>query len=139
MEEGAVPHDIPREINVLTEAVIGAAIEVHRELGPGLLESLYEEAFCIELGRRGLPFRRQVPVPVVYKEQVLQGTLRLDLVIAEIIILELKAVDALLPIHEAQLLSYLKLTNLPVGLLINFHSPRLKDGIKRLANTKRKS
>ena len=119
-------------INALTESVIGVAIEVHRLLGPGLLESVYEKALCRELTLRQIPFEQQVQVPLDYKGESLDAHLRLDLVINRTLILELKAVDHLLPIHEAQLLTYLKLSNLPVGLLLNFYETRLKDGLKRL-------
>lgn len=104
----------------LTERVIGAAIEVHRALGPGLLESAYEECLCHELFLRGLAFQRQVPLPVSYKGITLDGGCRLDLVIEESLILELKCVEHILPVHEAQLLTYLKMTRKRVGLIINF-------------------
>jgi GxxExxY protein len=116
----------------LTEQVIGAAIEVHRVLGPGLLESAYEECLCYELSQRGLTFQRQVPLPVVYKEVKLDCGYRIDLVVMERLIVELKTVEQLLPIHEAQLLTYLKLKGIHTGLLINFHVALLKNGIKRL-------
>jgi len=119
-------------INALTESVIGAGIEVHRELGPGLLESVYEKALCRELTLRSIPFEQQVQVPLSYKGEPLDTHLRLDLVVDQVLILELKAVDRLLPIHEAQLLTYLKLSHLPVGLLLNFYETKLKDGLKRL-------
>jgi GxxExxY protein len=99
--------ELDRGINALSEQVIGAAIEVHRELGPGLLESIYEQALCLELKLQGIPFDRQAFLPVHYKGELLDGTLRLDMIIAGVIIVELKAVEALLPVHEAQLLSYL--------------------------------
>ena len=119
-------------INALSERVIGAAIEVHRELGPGLLESIYEQALCRELQLGGVPFERQATLPASYKGELLDSFLRLDLVVSQTIIVELKAVDVILPIHEAQLLSYLKLAHKPLGLLINFHAPTLKQGLKRL-------
>jgi len=119
-------------IDALTHAVIGAAIEVHQLLGPGLLESLYERALCRELALREIPYQRQVNIPVRYKGELIEGNLRLDLVVANTLIVELKAVDRILPIHEAQLLSYLKLSDLHVGLVINFHAIRIKDGLKRL-------
>jgi GxxExxY protein len=118
----------------ITEAIIGAAIEVHRHLGPGLLESIYEAALAYELTQRGLSVERQKPVSVAYKELKFEEGLRLDLFIAGEVIVELKCVDAILPIHEAQLLSYLKLTGCKVGLLINFKVPILRNGIKRLIN-----
>jgi len=133
---GMVDEDLMMgRINALTESVIGAAIEVHRELGPGLLESVYEKALCRELTLRQIPYERQVQVPLDYKGASLDAHLRLDLVVDRSLILELKAVDHLLPIHEAQLLTYLKLSHLPVGLLLNFYETRLKNGIKRLART----
>ncbi|MBV8884157.1 MAG: GxxExxY protein [Chroococcidiopsidaceae cyanobacterium CP_BM_RX_35] len=119
------------EMNQLTGAVIGAAIEVHRLLGPGFLESVYEEALCVELQLRKIPFTRQLVVGVNYKgQQVGEG--RLDLLVANTLIVELKAIENLVPIHEAQVLSYLKMTNHPLALLINFKVPVLKDGIRRI-------
>jgi len=118
----------------LTESIIGAAIEVHRHLGPGLLESAYEECLCYELAQAGLKFERQIELPVLYKGLKLDCGYRLDLVIEGSVILELKTVDQLLPIHSAQLLTYLKLSGLTVGLLLNFNEPVLKKGIKRLVN-----
>jgi GxxExxY protein len=118
----------------ITEAIIGAAIEVHRQLGPGMLESVYEAVLAYELAQRGLEVERQKAVPLVYKELSFDEGYRLDLLVAGQVIVELKCVEALLPIHEAQLLSYLKLTGLRVGLIINFKVPVLKQGIKRLVN-----
>lgn len=120
--------------NELTERVIGACIEIHRALGPGLLDSAYEECLCYELSRAGIKFERQKPLPVHYKEVNLECGHRLDLVVDQKLIVELKAVDELAPIHEAQLLTYLKLSGLTLGLLINFNVPVLKAGIKRIAN-----
>ena len=117
----------------LTELVIGACIEVHRHLGPGLLESAYEECLCHELWLAGLGFARQRPLAVRYKGIELDCGYRLDIVVQEQLILELKAVDRLLPVHEAQLLTYLKLTDLDVGLLINFNIAVLRQGVRRLA------
>ncbi len=119
--------------NEISGEVIGACIEIHRTLGPGLLESAYEECLCYELSRRGLSFLRQLPLPVTYKEVKLDCGYRVDLIVADTLILELKTVETLLPIHEAQLLTYLKLMKKPLGLLINFNVPILKQGIKRLA------
>ena len=116
----------------LTERVIGAAIEVHRHLGPGLLESAYEECLHWELEQARLTVLRQVPLPVLYKEVKLDAGYRLDLVVEGQLIVELKTVEKLLPIHEAQLLTYLKLSGLRTGLLLNFNSTVLKDGIKRI-------
>ena len=115
----------------LTESIIGAAIEVHKELGPGLMESAYEECLCHELSVRDLPFQRQVPLPVCYKKIKLDCGYRMDIVVGNTVVLELKSIEIILPIHEAQLITYLKLSRLPVGLLINFNVPLLKDGILR--------
>lgn len=119
-------------LNELTGCVIGFAIEIHRVLGPGLLESAYEECLAYELSHAGLVFKRQHPLPVVYKEVRLDCGYRLDLVIEDNLILELKSVTSLLPVHEAQLLTYLKLSGIHTGLLVNFNVPVLKSGIKRL-------
>ena len=119
-------------INDLTREVIGAAIEIHRTLGPGLLESAYEECFCHELQLRNINFERQKPLPVVFKEVSLDCGYRLDLLVMNALVVEIKAVETLLPIHEAQLLTYLKLGGWNIGLLINFNIPVLKNGIKRM-------
>jgi len=116
----------------LIEKIIGAAIEVHRSLGPGLLESAYEECLCYELGQQGLNFQRQIPLPVVYKGVRLDCGYRIDPIVENKTVLELETVDRLLPIHQAQLLTYLKLGGYGMGLLMNFHSAVLKDGIKRV-------
>jgi GxxExxY protein len=116
----------------LTESVIGAAIEVHRALGPGLLESAYEACLCREFNLRGLAFQRQVPLPVEYKGVNLDCGYRLDLIVQDEVVLELKCVEHLLPVHDAQLLTYLKLTHKRVGLIINFNVATLvKGGIVR--------
>jgi GxxExxY protein len=117
--------------NEITQQIIGAAIEVHRQLGPGLLESAYEECLCHELTIRKLNFERQKPIPLVYKEAKLDCGYRLDLLVEGRIVVELKSVDGLGPIHEAIILTYLKLSGHKPGLLINFNVPLLKDGIKR--------
>jgi GxxExxY protein len=117
----------------LSEAVIGRAIEVHRQLGPGLLESTYEECLCLELREYGLAVRRQVNVPIMYKGKAIAAIYRLDLVVAERIVIEVKAVEKLAPVHEAQLLTYLKHTGISTGLLFNFNVPVLRDGMKRLS------
>ena len=122
------------DINKLTGEVIGAAIEVHKALGPGLLESAYEECLCRELFLRKMPLKRQEPLPIEYKGVKLDCGYRLDIVVADQLIVELKACESLQPVHEAQLLTYLKLTGIKVGLLINFNVPVLKDGIKRMVN-----
>jgi GxxExxY protein len=112
----------------VTEAVIGAAIEVHRIVGPGLLESAYEECLCHELHLRGMSFLRQVPLPVTYKGIHLDCGYRIDLIVNDAIILELKCIDHILPVHEAQLLTYLKMANKRVGLIFNFHVAMLTRG-----------
>jgi len=124
--------EINSEVDRLARAVIGAAIEVHRCLGPGLLESMYEEALCIELAERGIAFTQQVEVAILYKGRPI-GAGRLDLLVGERLIVELKAVDALAPIHTAQALTYLRITGQHLALLINFNVPILRDGIKRVA------
>lgn len=116
----------------LTEKIIGAAIEVHKTIGPGLLESAYEECLAHEMRLRGLNFERQVPLPVAYKGVTLDCGYRLDFLVERAVVLELKALDALQPIHEAQLLTYLRLGGWAVGLLINFNVLVLKNGIKRV-------
>lgn len=122
------------EINELTETIIGAAIEVHRALGPGLLESAYEECLCRELRLRDVPFERQRPLPIEYKGAKLDCGYRLDVLVAGRVVVEIKAVAALEPIHEAQLLTYLRLGGWSVGLLMNFNVAVLKSGIKRMVN-----
>lgn len=125
-----MPTSQPRD--PLTEQVIGAAIEVHRILGPGLLESAYEACLCYELSQRGITFQRQVALPVIYKTVVLDCGYRIDLLVQDRLIVELKTVEQLLPIHEAQLLTYMKLRGVGTGLLLNFNVPVLKYGIKRM-------
>lgn len=120
--------------NAITEQVIGAAIEVHREVGPGLLESVYEKCLCHELALRDISFARQVPLPLEYKGLKLECGYKVGIVVEASVIVELKTVEALLPIHEAQLLTYLKLHGAKVGLLINFNVPVLKDGVKRMVH-----
>ncbi len=115
----------------VTEQVIGCAIEVHRALGPGLLEAVYEECLCHELHENGLGFQRQIPVPVTYKAVNLETGFRADLVIEKELLIEIKAVERLLPVHQAQVLTYLKLSGIPKGLLLNFNTRVLKDGIRR--------
>ena len=119
------------ELNKPTEQVIGAAIEVHRAVGSGLLESAYEECLCQELDLRQIPFERQLPLSVEYKGARLDCGYRLDLLVAKAVVVEIKVVSVLEQIHEAQLLTYLKLGGWKLGLLINFNVPLLKDGIKR--------
>jgi GxxExxY protein len=116
----------------LTRQIYGAAIEVHRELGPGLLESAYEECLCREFELRRIPFRRQLELPIIYKGLQLSCGYRIDVLVDDAVILEIKSVEATLPIHEAQLLTYLRLSQKRVGLLMNFNSLLMKDGIARL-------
>jgi GxxExxY protein len=123
----------------VTERVIGAAIEVHRILGPGLLESAYQEALQHELTLQDLRFARQIAVPLVYKNAPLGTALRLDLVVEDAVIIEVKSVQKIEAIHEAQLLTYLRLTGLKAGLLLNFNVPALRHGIKRISNSLRPS
>jgi GxxExxY protein len=120
--------------DALTEEIIGGAIEVHRQLGPGLLESVYEECLALELDLRGLRFERQRPLAIRYKGKRLPVDLRVDLWVDRRVIVELEAVEALLPVHEAQLLTYLRLSDTRVGLLINSNVPVLRDGLKRMLN-----
>ena len=122
------------EKDPLTEKVIGCAIEVHRVLGPGLLENVYQQALAYELSQVGLSFELEVPLSVDYKKVHLDCGYRLDVLVEEYLIIELKSVDELTGIHAAQLLTYLKLSNLKTGLLINFNVQRLVDGIKRISN-----
>jgi GxxExxY protein len=122
-------------VDKLAHDVIGAAIEVHRHLGPGYLEAVYEAALVVEFSLRKIPFQRQVPIGVQYKGQVVGGG-QLDLLIGDLLVVELKAVEDLAAIHTAQVISYLKITNRQLGLLINFNVPVLKDGIRRVELTK---
>ena len=119
------------DINQITKIIIGCAIEVHKELGPGLLESAYEECLVYELRKAGLNAERQVPVPVIYKEIKLECGYRMDILVEKTVIVELKTVDSLIPVHEAQILTHMKFAKKEVGLLINFNVILLKNGIKR--------
>jgi len=121
-------------LDQITSDIIGAAIEVHRALGPGLLESAYEACLAFELAQRGLRVDQQKPLPVVYREVKLDCAYRLDLLVEDAVIVEVKSVDRLAPIHQAQLLSYLKLSGCRVGLLIDFNVKILKNGIRRVVN-----
>jgi len=123
-----------QKINRITEKIIGCAIEVHRNLGPGLLESAYEKCLCYELTQVGFEYKQQLPLPVIYKGINLECGYRMDVVVEDLVIVEIKAIERILPVHEAQLLSYLKLYNKKVGLLMNFHVPMLKSGLKRIVN-----
>jgi len=118
--------------NALSTEIIGAAIEVHRELGPGLLESAYEECLCYELGLRGISSERQIPLPVEYKGLKLDCGYRIDLLVDDLIIIELKSVTKMEPVYEAQLLTYLRFKGAWLGMIINFNVPLLKNGIKRI-------
>ena len=119
------------EFNHLTERIIGCAIEVHRNLGPGLLEATYEEAMCVELTDAGVNHKRQLPFPILYKGRIL-GEYRLDLLVEDAVIVEIKSVERFNPVFQAQVLTYFKATQERVGLLINFNSRLLREGIKRL-------
>jgi GxxExxY protein len=121
-------------LDSITRRIIGSAIEVHRRLGPGLLESAYETCLAFELRRTGLRVEAQKPLPVIYRDVKLDCGYRLDLVVEDSVVVEIKAVDQLAPIHDAQLLSYLRLSGKRVGLLINFHVRVLKNGLKRVVN-----
>jgi len=120
--------------NQLSGEVIGAAIEVHRELGPGLLESIYREALAMELAARGLTVNRELEVPILYKGRMLMSSLRLDMLVNALIVVEVKSVEHIVSVHEAQLLSYLRLSGKRLGLLINFNSPVLTRSIRRVIN-----
>lgn len=122
------------EYNKLTEKVIAAAIDVHRELGPGLLESVYQHCLCEELRIRGISFVPQAKLPIIYKENLLEKSFRIDILIEDKLVVELKAVEIILPVHEVQLVTYLKLSGHKLGLLINFNEPILKQGIRRRIN-----
>ena len=115
----------------LTERVIGLAIEVHRHTGPGLLESVYEQCLCHELREAGIPFDRQVAIPLTYKSVQIGDGFKADIVVAREVILEIKSVAAILPIHEAQLHTYLRMSGLHIGLILNFNATRLTQGIRR--------
>ena len=115
----------------LSERVMGWAIDVHRHLGPGLLESVYEECLCFELSQSGIAYRRQVPLPIAYKEVQLECGYRMDVVVERQLVLEIKAVERLLPVHQAQMLTYLRLSGHRIALLINFNTVALKDGLRR--------
>ena len=119
------------ELNHITKKIIGCAIEVHRDLGPGLLESAYEECLAYELIYNGLEIKRQQPTPIVYKDIKLDCGYRIDILVENLVIVELKVVDVINAVHEAQVLTYMKFANKPLGLLINFNVSLLKDGIRR--------
>ena len=119
------------EFDELSRKVIGCAIEVHRNLGPGLLESTYRQCLACELSHAGIPFQMEVPLPVRYKETLLGCGYRIDLLVSGDLVVEIKCVETLLPIHQAKILTYLRLSKIPVGLIINFNVTKLQNGIKR--------
>lgn len=121
-------------LNTISAEIIDACIEVHKELGPGLLESVYEHCLFIELQNRGIKVKQQVYLPVIYKEQEIDINFRMDLLVEDEVVVKLKAVETILPIHKAQILTYLKLADKKLGLLINFNVPLLKQGINRFVN-----
>jgi GxxExxY protein len=121
-------------LNKITESIIGAAIQVHRTLGPGLLESAYVACLAFELGKRGLKVEQQKPVPLVYEQVKLECGYRMDVLVEQSVVVEVKSVEALAPIHEAQVMSYLRLSGCKLALLINFNVVVLKDGIRRFVN-----
>jgi len=123
-----------RKEDELSNTIIGAAIEVHKVIGPGVLESAYEECLCYELRRKCILFERQKPLPLIYKSINLDCGYRVDILVEKLVIIELKATGKIEPIYEAQILTYLKLSNLWLGLIIDFNVPVLKDGIKRIVN-----
>jgi GxxExxY protein len=126
----------PSALNDTTRRILGSAIEVHRTLGPGLLESIYLQCLQIELASQKLRFVAQRPIPIVYKGAVLDASYRIDLIVEDRVVVEVKSVLTLEPVYQAQVLTYLRLTGCPVGLLINFNVPRLMDGVKRLINAR---
>jgi len=129
-----VTQEIKDKSNIISNKIIGSAIEVHKTLGPGLLESIYEECLCYEIKKQNLKFERQVNLPVIYKELKLDAGYRLDILVENLVIVELKAVEHIIPVHKAQLLTYLKITKKWLGLLMNFNVPVLKDSIERIVN-----
>lgn len=125
--------DISEDIDAVAHAVVDAAFAVHTRLGPGLLESVYEVCLAYEIGQRGITAARQVVLPITYRSIRLEAHLRLDLIVGDCVIVEVKAIDALTPVHTAQMITYLKLSGMRLGLLINFNVATIKDGIKRIA------
>ena len=126
------PLVLPPDLEDLAAALVDSAFKVHRTLGPGLLESVYESCVCIELTRRGISYERQAPMPLVYEGVNVDGGFRLDLLVEKSVVMEIKAVEKLMPIHQSQVLTYLKLANLRLGLLINFNVLMFKEGVKRI-------
>ena len=133
-ERSFIPEEEYKHLLSLSNTIIGAAIEVHKELGPGLLESVYEDCLKVELESRGLKAETQIDLPLIYKGQETGKYYRIDMLVEDVFIVELKAVEALKPLHEVQLLTYMKLSNVKMGLLVNFNVPKLRDGIKRKLN-----
>jgi GxxExxY protein len=123
---------IPKSAEDIATTIVDSALRVHRALGPGLLESVYEACLCHELSRRRVPFQRQIGLPIEYEGFRLESGLRLDILVGNCVVVELKAVESLAPLHEAQLLTYLKLSGCRIGLLLNFNTALMKDGIKRM-------
>lgn len=124
--------DIPDDLELLSEKAVDAFFHVHKNLGPGYPEKVYESALCLELGKRSLSFERQKAIRIIYPpDTVLDPEYRLDLVVEEKIIVEIKCVETILPVHQAQLYAYMKMTRLPLGFLVNFNVPLIKDGIRR--------
>ena len=133
-ERSFIPEEEYKHLLSLSNTIIGAAIEVHKELGPGLLESVYEDCLKVELESRGLKAETQIDLPLIYKGQETGKYYRIDMLVEDVFIVELKAVEAMKPLHEVQLMTYMKLSNVKMGLLINFNVPKLRDGIKRKLN-----
>ena len=127
-----IPSPLPLEVEELSRTLVDSAFKVHQALGPGLLESVYEACLCVELGKRGIRHETQAPIPLIYEDVRIEAGLRLGLLVEKSVILELKAVDKLLPIHQSQLLTYLKLADLRLGLLINFNVAMFKQGVRRI-------
>ena len=122
------------EINELSGSIVDAAVKIHMQLGPGLLESVYRQCLSIELQQRGLRCASEIPLPIIYSGHRIEAAYRLDLLVEDVVIVEVKAIEHILPVHKAQLLSYLRLTDKRLGLLLNFHVPRMRDGIYRVVN-----
>ena len=132
-------NDLPESFNLLSQNIVDCIFQVHQNLGAGFLEKIYEDCLCHEMAERGIAFTRQFPINVVYKGKKIASDYRLDLVVENKILLELKAVEKILPVHEAQIYSYLKMSGLQLGLLVNFNVPLIKDGIKRFVPKKLRS
>jgi len=124
------------ELNEITGAIVDCALKVHTALGPGLLETVYERCLIHELNKRGLRTQSQIPLPVFYDGVIIEGGYRIDILVEDLVIVEVKAIESTLPVHCAQLLSYLKLSGKPVGLLINFNKAHLREGIRRISNSR---